>query len=140
MNRTTRPSTALAMALTVMGASPAFADMDAARAFLDEHIGELSALTREEQEAEMQWFIDAAAPHAGMSINVVSETITTHEWESNVLAPAFSAITGIEVTHTLIGEGDVVDDHRHRGDAHADRRGRRGRAAADADADRRERL
>jgi len=109
MNRTTRPSTALAMALTVMGASPAFADMDAARAFLDEHIGELSALTREEQEAEMQWFIDAAAPHAGMSINVVSETITTHEWESNVLAPAFSAITGIEVTHTLIGEGDVVE-------------------------------
>ena len=108
MNRMKRTSTALALALTALGA-PAFADMDAARAFLDEHIGELSALSREDQEAEMQWFIDAAAPHAGMSINVVSETITTHEWEARVLAPAFTAITGIEVTHTLIGEGDVVE-------------------------------
>jgi ABC-type glycerol-3-phosphate transport system substrate-binding protein len=26
-----------------------------------------------------------------------------------VLAPAFTAITGIEVTHDLIGEGDVVE-------------------------------
>jgi glycerol transport system substrate-binding protein len=108
MNHLLRTSTALAMALTVMG-SPAFADMDAARAFLDEHIGDLSVLTREEQEAELQWFIDAAAPHRGMSINVVSETITTHEWEARVLAPAFSAITGINVTHTLISEGDVVE-------------------------------
>ena len=36
---------------------------------------------------------------------MVSETITTStKWESNVLAPAFSAITrSSEVTHTLIG-------------------------------------
>ncbi|WP_071797673.1 ABC transporter substrate-binding protein [Natronohydrobacter thiooxidans] len=108
MNRLLRTSTALALALTVMG-NPAFADMDAARAFLDQHIGDLSALTREEQEAEMEWFIQAAEPLRGMSINVVSETITTHEWESRVLAPAFSAITGINVTHTLISEGDVVE-------------------------------
>jgi len=40
MNRLFKTSTALAMALTVMG-SPAFADMDAARAFLDEHIGDM---------------------------------------------------------------------------------------------------
>jgi glycerol transport system substrate-binding protein len=42
-------------------------------------------------------------------IKVVSETITTHEYEANVLAPAFTAITGIQVTHDLIGEGDVVE-------------------------------
>ncbi|QPH52291.1 ABC transporter substrate-binding protein [Pontivivens ytuae] len=97
-----------ALALTLGLAAPAFADMDAARAFLDEHI-ERSTLSREEQEAEMQWFIDAAQPFAGMEINVVSETITTHEYEANVLAPAFAAITGIQVTHDLIGEGDVVE-------------------------------
>ncbi|MDX5400961.1 MAG: ABC transporter substrate-binding protein [Rhodobacterales bacterium] len=90
-------------------AGPAFADMNAATAFLDAEIGDLSSLTRAEQEAEMQWFIDAAKPFAGMEIKVVSETITTHEYESQVLAPAFTAITGIKVTHDLIGEGDVVE-------------------------------
>ena len=102
-----KSSTALVLALAMAG--PVWADMEAAQAFLDEEIGDMSTLTREQQEAEMQWFIDAAAPMAGMSINVVSETITTHEYESQVLAPAFTAITGIEVTHDLIGEGDVVE-------------------------------
>jgi glycerol transport system substrate-binding protein len=107
MNRLYTSSTAMGLAL-MLGGSPAFADMDAARAFLDEQI-ERSALSRADQEAEMQWFIDAAEPFQGMSINVVSETIATHEYESQVLAPAFTAITGIEVTHDLIGEGDVVE-------------------------------
>ncbi len=102
-------STAIALALMAFGGSAAFADMEAARAFLDAEIGDLSSLSREEQEAEMQWFIDAAAPFQGMEIKVVSETITTHEYESKVLAPAFTAITGIKVTHDLIGEGDVVE-------------------------------
>jgi glycerol transport system substrate-binding protein len=90
-------------------ASPAFADMEAAKAFLDAEIGDLSTLSRAEQEAEMQWFIDAAQPFSGMEIKVVSETIDTHSYESKVLAPAFTAITGIKVTHDLIGEGDVVE-------------------------------
>ncbi|WP_405404508.1 ABC transporter substrate-binding protein [Paracoccus sp. Ld10] len=98
-------TTAVMLALS----GPAFADIEAARAFLDAEIGDQSVLTREEQEGEMQWFIDAAEPLSGMSINVVSETITTHEYESRVLAPAFTAITGIQVTHDLIGEGDVVE-------------------------------
>ncbi|PWJ17476.1 extracellular solute-binding protein [Jannaschia seohaensis] len=105
MNRLLMTTTAVALGLT----GPAFADMEAARAFLDNEIAGLSVLTREEQEAEMQWFVDAAQPFAGMEISVVSETITTHEYESQVLAPAFSAITGIQVTHDLIGEGDVVE-------------------------------
>lgn len=107
--RLRQTTTAMALALIALGSAPAWADMDAARAFLDAEIGDLSTLTREEQEAEMQWFIDAAAPFAGMEIKVVSETITTHEYEAKVLAPAFEAITGIKVTHDLIGEGDVVE-------------------------------
>jgi glycerol transport system substrate-binding protein len=107
MNLTLRTTSALALAVGLMS-TPAIADMSAAIAFLDEHI-ERSALTRAEQETEMQWFVDAAAPYAGMEIRVVSETIATHEYEANVLAPIFAAITGIQVTHDLIGEGDVVE-------------------------------
>ena len=58
---------------------------------------------------EMQWFINAAKPFVGMEINVVSETITTHEYESKTLAKAFTEITGIKVKHDLIQEGDVVE-------------------------------
>jgi len=107
MNLRMKTTTAL-VSLGLM-ASPAFADMEAAKAFLDAEIGDLSTLSRAEQEAEMQWFIDAAQPFAGMEIKVVSETIDTHSYESKVLAPAFTAITGIKVTHDLIGEGDVVE-------------------------------
>ena len=98
-------TTAMALALLVTSAQ---AGIEEAKEFLDAEIDN-SALTREEQEAEMQWFIDAAKPFEGMEINVVSETITTHEYEAKVLAPAFTAITGIKITHDLIGEGDVVE-------------------------------
>ncbi|MBY6091507.1 ABC transporter substrate-binding protein [Pseudooceanicola sp. 502str34] len=106
MNLKTTTSMALALGLLC---GPAWADMDAAKAFLDAEIGDQSSLSRADQEAEMQWFIDAAEPFKGMDIKVVSETITTHEYESQVLAKAFSEITGINVTHDLIGEGDVVE-------------------------------
>jgi glycerol transport system substrate-binding protein len=68
-----------------------------------------STLSREEQLKELEWFIDAAKPFRGMDIKVVSETITTHEYESKVLAKAFSEITGINLTHDLIQEGDVIE-------------------------------
>jgi glycerol transport system substrate-binding protein len=106
LRRTT--STAMALALMAFG-MPAFADIEAAKAFLDKEIGDLSVLSRADQEAEMQWYVDAAKPYAGMEIKVVSETLATHEYESKVLAPAFTAITGIKITHDLIGEGDVVE-------------------------------
>ena len=67
MNFVLRSSTALAVALTALGGTAAHADMEAAIAFLDANI-QRSALTREEQEAEMQWFVDAAAPFQGMEI------------------------------------------------------------------------
>ncbi|GHA57190.1 ABC transporter substrate-binding protein [Amylibacter ulvae] len=108
MNFNLKSTTALGLAVSML-ATPMFADMNAAKSFLDAEIGDLSALSRADQEAEMQWMIDAAKPFAGMEIKVVSETITTHEYESKVLAPAFEKITGIKITHDLIGEGDVVE-------------------------------
>src|SRR5262245_21706697 len=88
----------------LLGAGQAYAGMDEAKAFLDGEIAGLSTLDRAGQEAEMQWFIDAAKPFAGMEINVLSETIPTHTYESTVLAKAFSEITGIKVNHQLLGE------------------------------------
>jgi glycerol transport system substrate-binding protein len=56
----------------------------------------------------MEWFINAAEPFQGMEINVLSETIPTHEYEANTLTRAFEEITGIRVNHQLLGEGEVV--------------------------------
>ena len=67
-----------------------------------------STLSKSEQQAEMDWFIKASAPFKGMEINVLSETIPTHEYESKVLTKAFEEITGIKVNHQLLGEGEVV--------------------------------
>ena len=98
---------ALAVALG-MAASHATADMAAAEKWAAEEF-QPSTLTPEEQKAEMEWFIKAAEPFKGMDIRVVSETITTHSYESKTLAKAFTEITGIKVTHDLIGEGDVIE-------------------------------
>jgi glycerol transport system substrate-binding protein len=81
---------------------------DAAKKWVNESFKK-STLSKEEQMKEMEWFIQAAKQFRGMDINVVSETIATHEYESRVLAEAFSEITGINLTHTLIQEGDVIE-------------------------------
>ena len=67
-----------------------------------------STLSMADQMAEMEWFVNAAEPFKGMEINVLSETIPTHEYESKVLTKAFEEITGIKVNHQLLGEGEVV--------------------------------
>jgi glycerol transport system substrate-binding protein len=67
-----------------------------------------STLSRDDQMKEMQWFVDAAQPFQGMEINVLSETIPTHSYESETLTKAFQEITGIKVNHQLLGEGEVV--------------------------------
>jgi glycerol transport system substrate-binding protein len=89
------------------GAVPASADMAAAEKWVNEEF-QPSALSKEEQIKEMEWFIKAAEPFKGMEINVLSETIPTHEYESKVLTKAFEEITGIKVNHQLLGEGEVV--------------------------------
>ncbi|MCB1857802.1 MAG: carbohydrate ABC transporter substrate-binding protein [Gammaproteobacteria bacterium] len=99
---------ALAVAIT-LSCVPlwAVAGPDEAKKWVD---GEFqpSSLSKEQQIAEMEWFIKAAAPFAGMEINVLSETIPTHEYEAKTLTKAFEEITGIKVNHQLLGEGEVV--------------------------------
>jgi glycerol transport system substrate-binding protein len=67
-----------------------------------------SSLTQEAQRKELEWFQKAAKPYVGMKIKSVAEDIQTHRYESEVIAKAFKEITGIEVSHDIIGEGDVV--------------------------------
>jgi glycerol transport system substrate-binding protein len=99
----------MAVALIVLLASvPSGADLDAAKRWIDSEF-QPSTLSKDEQTKEMEWFIKAAAPFKGMEIKVVSETITTHEYEAKTLAKAFTEITGIKVTHDIIQEGDVVE-------------------------------
>lgn len=81
---------------------------DAANKWLDSEFT-VSTLSKAEQAQELAWFTKAAVDFRGMQINVVSETIATHEYESKVLAKAFTEITGIKITHDLIQEGDVVE-------------------------------
>ncbi|TCT11726.1 carbohydrate ABC transporter substrate-binding protein (CUT1 family) [Tepidamorphus gemmatus] len=94
-------------ALALMAPGAALADMAAAERWIDSEF-QPSVLSREEQLKEMEWFIKAAEPFRGMEINVLSETIPTHTYESQVLAKAFEEITGIKVNHQLLGEGEVV--------------------------------
>lgn len=82
--------------------------LEAAERWIDSEF-QPSTLSKEEQLEELRWFIEAARPFRGETINVVSETITTHEYESQVLAKAFSEITGITIVHDLIQEGDVIE-------------------------------
>src|ERR1041385_5148637 len=96
----------IAASMTI--AAPASADEAAAKKWIDSEF-QPSTLSKDEQMKEMQWFINAAKPFAGMEISIVSETITTHEYESKVLAKAFTEITGIKVKHDIIQEGDVVE-------------------------------
>ncbi|SDM02202.1 carbohydrate ABC transporter substrate-binding protein, CUT1 family (TC 3.A.1.1.-) [Modicisalibacter muralis] len=107
--RPTRIAMALSLVACLSAPSLAFADQyqDAAKRWIESEF-QPSTLTPEEQMAEMQWFIDAAESLRGQEINVVSETLTTHKYESEVLAKAFREITGINLTHTLLQEGDVV--------------------------------
>ena len=97
-------SAAFAMALM---ATPSFADMDAAKKWIDSEF-QPSSLSKEDQLKEMEWFIKAAEPFKGMEINALSEGIPTHGYESTVLTKAFEEITGIKVNHQILGEGEVV--------------------------------
>ena len=68
-----------------------------------------SVLTLQEQIDELMWFANNAEALQGTSVSSVAETIKTHKWESDVLTEAFSEITGINVTHNIIGEGSLVE-------------------------------
>lgn len=98
---------AVAASAVMAVSTTAHADTAAADRWIDSEF-QPSAISRSAQSSEMQWFIDAAAPYAGMEINVLSEGIPTHSYESEVLTRAFEEITGIKVNHQILGEGEVV--------------------------------
>ncbi|BHH85177.1 ABC transporter substrate-binding protein [Desulforhopalus sp. 52FAK] len=100
--------TATAVATLLAGPAAVQAGIDEAKSWVENEF-QPSTLSKDDQVKEMEWFIKAAEPFKGMEIKVVSETITTHEYESKTLAKAFTEITGIKVTHDLIGEGDVIE-------------------------------
>ena len=103
-----RTRIAVAVAAGVLGLSQAgHAGTAEAEKWIDSEF-QPSTLSRADQLAEMEWFVKAAEPFRGMEINVLSETIPTHEYESKVLTKAFEEITGIKVNHQLLGEGEVV--------------------------------
>ena len=98
---------ALALLATVSFSGFAFAGIEEAKKWVDKEF-QPSTLSKEDQMKEMEWFIKAAKPFKGMEINVLSETVPTHTYESEVLTKAFEQITGIKVNHQLLGEGEVV--------------------------------
>src|SRR3954466_7426468 len=99
----TMASTAALIAASVTMSAPAFADDATAQKWIDSEF-QPSTLSKADQLKELQWFAKAAEPFKGMEINVVSETITTHEYESKTLAKAFTELTGIKIKHDIIQE------------------------------------
>ena len=103
--------TALALAAAMFAAHGASAGEAEAKKWIDSEF-QPSTLSKDKQMDEMKWFIEAAKKLQAKGvkeISVVSETLTTHEYESKTLAKAFEEITGIKVKHDLIQEGDVVE-------------------------------
>lgn len=101
------------IAMSAMMSAGAFAQtieerMAAAERIIDE-VFPRSTLSREEQLEEMRFFIEASEPYRGMSINTVAESLPTHVFESTVMAEAFEELTGISVEHSIIQEGDLVE-------------------------------
>src|SRR3954451_16528161 len=104
----TMASATALIAATVSLTAPARADDAVNQKWIDNQF-QPSTLSKADQLKELQWFEKAAQPFKGMEINVVSETITTHEYEAATLAKAFTEITGIKIKHDIIQEGDVVE-------------------------------
>ena len=88
--------------------TPSYAQqVDAAKKWVDNEF-QPSTLSKEQQMAEMEWFIKASAPFKGMEVTRVSEILSVHDYESKTLTKAFADITGIKVNHELMDEGLLV--------------------------------
>lgn len=98
---------ALTLVAALAVSSPAWAGIEEAKKWVETEF-QPSALSKNDQMKEMEWFIKAAEPFKGMEINVLSEGIPTHDYESKTLTKAFEEITGIKVNHQILGEGEVV--------------------------------
>jgi glycerol transport system substrate-binding protein len=94
----------VSVAVACLLANSAWADEAAAKKWIDSEF-QPSTLSKEKQLEEMKWFIEAAKKLQAKGvkeISTVSETLTTHEYESKTLAKAFEEITGIKVKHDII--------------------------------------
>ena len=104
MLKTLKYVLAIAVSISLLGTS---LSADAMKKYATGEFS-LSTISEKKRIEELKWFRDAAKPFKGMEINVLSETIPTHVYESKTLTKAFEEITGIKVNHQLLGEGEVV--------------------------------
>src|SRR3984885_10233481 len=94
---------------SIINATPSYAQqVDAAKKWIDSEF-QPSTLSKDQQMAEMEWFIKASAPFKGMQVSTASEILGIHEYESKTLTKAFAEITGIQVNHEMMDEGLIVD-------------------------------
>ncbi|MEO8314554.1 MAG: ABC transporter substrate-binding protein, partial [Pseudomonadota bacterium] len=101
---------AMALGMTLVAAAAHSAE-SAVDKWIDSEF-QPSTLTKVQQRAELGWFAATGAKlrqQGVKEISVVSETLTTHEYEARTLARAFEEITGIKVKHDLVQEGDLVE-------------------------------
>ncbi len=99
----------IAGSVNILSSKPSHAQqMDAAKKWVDSEF-QPSTLSKDAQMAEMEWFIKASKPFSGLKVSTVSEQLSIHTYESKTLTKAFQEITGIEVRHDLMGEGEEVD-------------------------------
>ena len=93
----------------IISSTPSYAQqVDAAKKWIDSEF-QPSTLSKDQQMAEMEWFIKAATPFKGMKVSTASEILGIHEYESKTLTKAFAEITGIQVNHEMMDEGLIVD-------------------------------
>ena len=93
----------------LLAPTPSYAQqLDAAKKWVDSEF-QPSTLTKEQQMAEMEWFIKASQPFKGAKVSCASEILGIHEYESKTLTKAFAEITGIQVNHEMMDEGLIVD-------------------------------
>src|ERR1700748_1749878 len=104
----TAATTAVA-APALLTPTPSYAQqVDAAKKWIDSEF-QPSTLSKDQQMAEMEWFVKASQPFKGMKVSTVSEILSIHEYESKTLTKAFAEITGIQVNHEMMDEGLIVD-------------------------------
>jgi len=93
----------------IVSSTPSYAQqVDAAKKWIDSEF-QPSTLSKDQQMAEMEWFIKASTPFKGMKVSTASEILGVHEYESKTLTKAFADITGIQVNHEMMDEGLIVD-------------------------------
>ena len=100
---------AAAGSAAIITSTPTYAQqLDAAKKWVDSEF-QPSTLSKDQQMAEMEWFIKASNAFKGLKLSTVSEILSIHDYELKTLTKAFAEITGIEVSHELLDEGKLVD-------------------------------